>query len=84
LQSQFPPSPFPTSSSSNGSGSNINNNSNFNPSSNLYDVNSICNNAMDVDIDADQVYKPRRELKNIPLNYTTKNKNKYGQDYGHN
>jgi hypothetical protein len=37
-----------------------------------------------VEIDADQVYKLKKELKNTPLKYTTtKNKNKYGQDYDH-
>jgi hypothetical protein len=65
-------SPFPTC------------NSNFNPPSNLYDTDSIYNNALDVDIDADEVYKPRRELKSTTLKYTTtKNKNKYGKDYDH-
>jgi hypothetical protein len=40
---------------------------------------------MGVDINADQVYKPRRDLNSTSLKYvTTKNKNKYGQDYDHN
>jgi hypothetical protein len=39
---------------------------------------------MDVDIYADQVYKPRRDLKSTRIKHvTTKNKNKYGQDYDH-
>jgi hypothetical protein len=81
-ESTFPPSPYPTSSSS-CSGSSINNNFNNLPS-NLYDIDSIYNNALDVDIDADKVYKLKKELKNTPLKYTTtKNKNKYGQDYDH-
>jgi hypothetical protein len=39
---------------------------------------------MGVDINADQVYKPRRDLNSTALKYVTiKNKNKYGQDYDH-
>jgi hypothetical protein len=45
---------------------------------------SIYKNKMNVDIDSDQVYKPRRDLKSTALKYvTTKNKNKYEQDYDH-
>jgi hypothetical protein len=39
---------------------------------------------MGVDIDADQIYKSRRDLKSTALKYVkTKNKNKYRQNYDH-